>query len=205
MASQSIPALPPAPPEQRQPAYRMLCLLAAVFVLPFVIGSGLFWADWRPAKFGNHGELVQPALALPESGLRLADGSALASAQLRGKWLLVLPIGQDCDSSCAARLYAMQQAHLALNKEQSRVQRVLIGSNGLPDDVLADLQQRFPGLLVATVAEPENKRWKTVLGGDEQTIVVVDPLGMAMMRYRDATTRGVFKDMERLLKYSWIR
>ena len=60
----------------------MLLLLAALFFLPFVVGSGLFWLDWRPTKFANHGDLVQPPRALPESGLHRVDGSPLPTSAL---------------------------------------------------------------------------------------------------------------------------
>lgn len=194
----------------RAPARRMLLLLAVVFILPFAIGTGLFWLDWRPEKFGNYGELLQAPRQLPESGLRHADGRPFPSSALRGKWLLVLPVNGPCDSSCQQNLQQMRQVHVALNKEQDRLQRVLIGSRASDrgdDPVWAEMPRRFPDLVLATVSgDAAASDWNRVLGGTGREIYVVDPLGNVMMRYGDPIDmRGVLKDLERLLKYSWIR
>ena len=90
----------PAAQAEHRPQRLTLALLATVFILPFVVGSGLFWSGWRPDRFGQHGQLVEPPRALPESGLRQADGGALARAELRGKWLLVLPVRDACTAPC---------------------------------------------------------------------------------------------------------
>ena len=184
------------------PAQFTLWLLAAVFVLPFVVGSGLFWSGWRPGTFVNHGELLQPPRLLPENGLRHADGRPLPRSQLLGKWLLLMPAGQSCDATCARALQQLRQVHIALNKEQSRVQRVFI-STGAADPALGKMQQDSPDLLVASTTDIA---WRQALDGNGRTLYLVDPLGNIMMRYGDpADMRGVLKDLERLLKYSWIR
>ena len=184
----------------------MLFLLAAVFILPFAVGSGLFWSGWRPPKFINHGELLQPAIALPESGLLAIDGQALPTAALRGKWLLLRPSTAPCDATCENDLYQMQQLHLALNKEQSRVQRVFLAT-GTTGDELASLRTRFPDLVLARPGTEANRAsWGRIFSSAGREFYLVDPLGNVMMRYSDpADLRGVLKDLERLLKYSWIR
>lgn len=179
-----------------------LWLLVAVFVLPFIIGTGLFWSGWRPAKFANHGELLQPPQRLPESGLVHADGRPLPTSELRGKWLLLMPVDRACEAACQQNLRQMRQVHVALNKEQSRLQRVFISSSA-SDPALVKMQQDFPDTVVASTA---NMAWRNALDVSGQTIYIVDPLGNIMMRYADpADMRGVLKDLERLLKYSWIR
>ena len=189
---------------------RTLLLLAALFILPFVIGSGLFWLDWRPEKFGNHGELLQPTRALPAVGLYRADGSPLPTTELLGKWLLVLPVKGSCNATCQNNLQGMLKVHIALNKEQNRMQRVLIVgdvSDSANDPPMVELQRLFPGLLVAAVqANVAAEAWHGALNGRGQDVFIVDPLGNVMMRYADPSDmRGVLKDLERLLKYSWIR
>jgi len=183
----------------------MLLLLAAVFVLPFAIGTGLFWSGWRPAKFANHGELLQPARALPDDGLRDVEGHPLPTAELRGKWLLLRVAHAPCDATCENELQQIQQVHIALNKEQSRVRRVFI--SGGEASSLAALRRSFPNLTLARL-EPdvEHAAWQGVFTGSGRELYLVDPLGNVMMRYADpADLRGVLKDLERLLKYSWIR
>jgi len=187
-----------------KPAGRMLFLLAAVFVLPFLIGTGLFWSGWRPGKFSNYGELLQPARDLPAEGLKHADGKPFPNTALLGKWLLVLPVKGVCEAICLKNLQQMQQVHIALNKDQNRLQRVLISSEAA---ATATLQTRFPDLVLGvTPNDPAGQAWQRALEGSGQTVYIVDPLGKVMMRYAEpGEMRGVLKDLERLLKYSWIR
>ncbi|MBS1226987.1 MAG: hypothetical protein H6R17_264 [Proteobacteria bacterium] len=177
-----------------------LLWLVVVFLLPFVVGSGLFWLDWRPTRYANHGELLQPPRALPATGLRRIDGSSLPSGELRGKWLLVVPAQRTCDEACAATQQQLAQVQLALNQNQGRVQRVLVVSGSDPQN-LAKLQRRFPDLLIA--GQPSEAG---AFDGRAAGLYVADPQARLILRYGDPTDmRGVLKDLERLLKYSWLR
>ena len=205
-------AILPAP----RPARYTLALLVATFVLPFVLGTGLYWSGWRPEKFGNHGNLIQPPRPMPETGLLHGDSRPLPTAELRGKWLLIQPLEGSCGASCSESLQQMRQVHLALNKEQSRLRRVLISTKG--GAPLAELQQAFPDLIIATLDPEMATAWASTLENAGQGLLVADPLGNVIMRYDELTQmrtetqtktpspiRGVHKDLERLLKYSWIQ
>ncbi len=191
---------------------RMLLLVAAVFFLPFIIGSGLFWLDWRPEKFSNHGELLQPARTLPVTGLTHADGRALPTSELTGKWLIALPVVGACSAACEGRVQQMQRVNAALSKDQNRFKRILFSFPGggaaqhANATLAADLQRRFPELVVVAVNVNATEPWHKALESQGDAVFVIDPLGNVMMRYTDANdSRGLLKDMERLLKYSWIR
>jgi len=180
----------------------MLLCLAAVFFLPFMLGSGLFWLDWRPTRYANHGELLQPPRALPETGLRRIDGSPLPTAELRGKWLLVVAARRNCDEACQTTLQQLAQVQLALNQDQGRVQRVLVVADDDPEN-LQQVLRRFPDLVIAGLPSTTTA-WAGVL--DATRVYVADPQANAMLRYGDAIDmRGVLKDLGRLLKYSWLR
>lgn len=162
----------------------MLLLLAATFVLPFLIGSGLFWSGWRPTVLRNHGVLIQPPRALPPNDA------------LRGKWLLIVPARDGCAQDCQGTLQRLQQAHTALGKEQDRVQRVVIGTTPI---------QPPQGLTVVSPAADE-VAWRRALDDFAPAVFVADPFGNVMMRYGEPIdARSVLRDMERLLKYSWVR
>ena len=202
----------------------MLLALAAMFVLPFVIGSGLFWSGWRPAALRNHGELIQPPRALPAS-----------AAALQGKWLLIVPARDDCGPACQETLLRLQRAHAALGKEQGRVRRVLVSGEASP--ILLPLQgggregdgvdsvgggsvphphpspplegegarAPSPGLMIISPAADETA-WRRALDDLAPAVFIADPLGNVMMRYDEPIdARSVLRDMERLLKYSWVR
>ncbi|MFT3962159.1 hypothetical protein [Propionivibrio sp.] len=213
-----------ADPPGRVASRVMLLALAAVFVLPFAVGSGLFWSGWRPAALRNHGELVQPPRALP-AGV----------AALHGKWLLIVPARDGGGPACQETLHRLRQAHAALGKERDRVQRVLVGA-GIPADLLplqgggregdgADAiadglvphphpspplegegaRAPFSGLTIVSPAA-DDAAWRRALDGYAPAVFVADPLGNVMMRYDEPIdARHVLRDMERLLKYSWVR
>ncbi len=199
---QTMTSVPDALPVTKPARYTM-ALLVATFVLPFVLGTGLYLSGWRPEKLGNHGDLIQPPRPMPETGLLQADGRPLPTAELRGKWLLMLPIEGSCGASCRESLQQMSNVHLALNKEQGRLRRVLVSTEGSPP--FAELQQTYPGLLVAKVDPEAAAEWASTLDNTGQGLLIADPLGNVIMRYDEAAEmRGVHKDLERLLKYSWI-
>ena len=163
---------------------RMLLTLAAVFVLPLVIGSGLFWSGWRPAVLRNHGELIQPPRTLP------------SNEALLGKWLLIVPARNGCAQACQDTLQSLQQAHAALGKDQGRVQRVVIGATPI---------QPAQGLTIISPTADE-AAWSLALDDFAPAAFVSDPFGNVMMRYGEPIdARSVLRDMERLLKYSWVR
>jgi hypothetical protein len=182
---------------------RTLLLILALFVLPVLIAAGMYVFGWRPQKTLNHGELIQPPLALPERGLTGTDGKTLAAEDLRGKWLLLLAGTGPCDQSCRARLQQMRNVQVALNKDMGRIRRAWINPAAGADPALPELRQALPDLVVA---QPAGDAWTAVFGeAPGHHLYLADPLGNVMMRYPDNTDpQGVRKDLERLLKYSWI-
>lgn len=190
-----------APSPARRSPWPILLVLGAVFFLPFAAGSALFWSGWRPAGFVNHGQLVESPRTLPEGGLLDADGRPLTSAALRGKWTLLYAVDGACGEACTASLGAMRQAHLALGRETDRVQRVLVATS-------AGLPAGSDGLVAARVDPAALEAWRGAFGpaGIEQGVWVVDPFGRAILHYVDGKDRrGMRDDLERLLKYSWVR
>ena len=203
--------LPPSTsaPAPTRSARSMIVLLAALFLLPVALGTGLFWSGWRPSSFSNHGELIQPPIQLPESGLLQMSGGAMPTSALLGQWSIVLPSAAACDEKCQDILQQILLVHIALNKEQSRVQRVFLRLGELAQtetQALKQLEQRFPQLILASVPPGgAGDPWQQLFANDGQAIFIVDPQGNVMMRYADAgNMRGVLKDLERLLKYSWV-
>jgi hypothetical protein len=163
-----------------------LLLIVGLLMLPFIIGGALYVGGWQPARTVHHGHLVQPPRALPDAVLR-------ASAELRGKWLLLLEVRGACTAECAGRLDEMRRIQVALYKNMGRLRRVVLTDR--PDDPkLAALRQAQPDLLVI-VAPPT---------GSADPLLLADPQGQLIMTYpSDATAQGVRADLERLLKFAW--
>ena len=188
----------PSPPPRN--GATMLALVVGLLVLPFAIAGGLFLMGWQPAHTVNHGQLLNPPLPLPASGLQATDGQALATAELGGKWLLLLSGSGPCETGCSARIDEMRRIQVALNKDMGRLRRLVLSD--LPSDVeLIAARQRQPDLLVAT-APP---RWLPGTTGDAgYRLHIVDPQGRLIMDYPDDIAATVVRaDLERLLKYAW--
>jgi cytochrome oxidase Cu insertion factor (SCO1/SenC/PrrC family) len=187
---------------------RMMLLVTGLLVLPFIVAFGLYWFEWRPAKLANHGELIQPPQALPEAGLTLVDGRSLQTAELRRKWTLVMVAPSPCASACLQDLHQIRQVQVALNKEMVRLRRVLLGSSVADlrtDPALAEIQRSYPDLIIAAPTADETGVIWTTLAGAGYRFYVIDPLGNVMMRYPEKPEmQGMLRDLERLLKYSWV-
>jgi hypothetical protein len=178
----------------------MLLLVVSLLALPFVIAAGLYFIGWQPARTTNHGHLHSPPQVLPPGGLRSADGQALPTAELGGKWLLILSGNGPCDAACAARIEEMRRIQVSLNKEMSRLRRVVL-TDRAGDPELAAARQRQPDLVIAEA--PAN--W---LPGSSDVagyhLHIVDPQGRLIMDYPvDVAAKGVRADLDRLLKFAW--
>jgi hypothetical protein len=93
----------------------------------------------------------------------------------QGKWSLAFIHEAPCDRPCFARLDELRRLRLSLAKEAERTQVV-------------PLRKRPGGL-------PDLP---------DGSVVLVDPNGLAMLRYGPgADAKGMRADLERLLKYSW--
>lgn len=195
-----------APPQRRLSRAALLGLVA-VFFGPLALAT-LWYAhvdEWGTWGRVNHGELMQPVRTL--EGLRLGTpaGEWMGLAQLRGHWTLIYVAGSPCALECEATLFKMRQAHLALGKEADRLQRMYIASD--PARLLAaqPVLAGHPQMRTGFVA-PASRQGLDAFGDDAAGYAyVVDPLGNVVMRYGDAaTTKGMLKDLKRLLKVSQI-
>lgn len=170
----------------------MLLALVAVLALPFIAAATLITTGWRPATAPHYGELLAPAAPLSLDDLRIVAGPEKSA--LAGRWLLVAVEPHACAAECVRRLDELRRLHVALYKAMPRVRRVL----------LAPYQPAFeqgeqPDLTIASFAS-----WPA-LAASRPAIYLIDPRGLAVLRYdaENFAPRGLLKDAERLLRYSW--
>lgn len=191
-------ALQPTP--RRSSGLPMLALVASLLALPFVIAGGLYFVGWQPERTTNHGELLNPPLPLPASGLFSTDGQPLATGELHGKWLLVLSGSGPCAADCASRIDEMRRIQVSLNKEMGRLRRVVL-TDQPADPALASARQRQPDLVLARAPAG----WLPGLPRPaDYRLHVVDPQGKLIMDYPvDVAAKDVRFDLDRLLKFAW--
>lgn len=190
-----------------------LVFVFGLFALPVVFAWLAFFVfpDWRPEGTINHGVLIQPPRSLQFAPLAAVEEGPLEEGFLQGKWTYVLWAGSECDEACLARLTHMTQVRLAQGKNIDRVQRLLL-VQGMDAAALRDLQGHYPGMMIAygSPGELGGLAQDFQMGADEDVLsggylYLVDPMGNLMMRYPpDVELRGVVKDLERLLRISYV-
>lgn len=207
-----------------KPARAKLLFIIALFALP-IIASYLAYFVWRPAGgVKNYGVLL-PVQTLPES-VRLdsvTGGAPITLKTLRGKWLLVQADPAACDKICEAKLYAVRQVRLMQGRDQTRLERLwILSDGGVPKPTL---QQNYAGglfvvdkarVLLPALAAADQYAARFPGGArqapDGQGVYLIDPLGNLIMRWpvsADAEriqkdVKHMHKDIERLLRASQI-
>ena len=169
-------------PVQRAKGRRTMVLLFLISAAPVVAALLAFYV-WRPASSLDHGELVNPPVAVT-----LADS-------LHGKWVMALHAPAGCDDLCARQLYNTRQVRTLQADNMDRVARLwVIDGSGAPD---AALLQQHEGLVLSH--DPA----LSALLGDVAQIALIDPRGNLMLRFKpDADPKRMVKDLQKLLKYA---
>lgn len=188
-----------------------LVLIFALFLAP-PLGA---WFAWQYVETHgvdattNVGVLVSPARPVTADGLGAGDGADLTVDALRGRWTYVLFAPAGCGERCRRQLYLTRQVRLGVNKDMSRVQRLLVVPASSGAGPRAELAEAHPDLRVA-VLRSEDAPFAAPFHGegfapDGAHYFLLDPLGNLMMRYADDVPgKGLLKDLRKLLKASQI-
>lgn len=206
MNATTIPdSLSPEAQRQRIRSGRLKMLAILLVCATPVIASYFTYYIIRPEGRTNYGTLMAPLREVVLGGERL-DGSPLALADLRGKWLLVTGAGARCDEACEHRLYLLRQLRLTTGKERDRIERLWVVEPGT--QVSPALLAGHDGLVVMRAAEGAMAAGGFATGASgaaEDHIWIVDPLGNLVFRYPvDPDPSRMKKDLLKLLKASRI-
>jgi surfeit locus 1 family protein len=180
---------------------RTLLLLALVALSPIVASYiAYFW--FPPTKRVNYGELLDPVPAPAMAGA-YPDGKPFLLGELRGRWVLLVVSGPNCDDACQRALHAARVARTIQGGEQDRVVRAWLQPDGAPPPP-AGLLVEQPGLIAARAAPADLARLP-VGHGSAARILLLDPRGNLVLRYGDdPDIERLAKDLERLLRASQI-
>jgi hypothetical protein len=177
----------------------------ALFLTPVIIAILLNsqWLDWRPGSTRNYGELLEPAVRLPEFELLTASGELVSREILADQWQLLHYRTAGCDEACMDDLYWMRQVRLAQDRHQPEVGLMLVTPGQVDEGPLAAIHELAPDLRVLegdagsalTPALPD--------AGLEAISYIVDPKGHIILRYpQDADFNGMRRDLSRLLTWT---
>lgn len=183
---------------------RMLLLLGGISLAPFV-GSLLLYFFWTPQTFTNYGELL-PVTPLDQSVVAVKEGAPFRISELRGKWVLLMADSADCDDNCKAKLYLMRQIRLTQGKNQDRIERLWLVTDGHPP--APALLEEYEGTRVVVAADDAFVRGLPAQASAADHVYILDPLGNLMMRFpRNPDLSRVKRDVSRLIKASsgWVQ
>lgn len=172
---------------------RIIFALIAITIAP-VLASYLAYYVIRPQGGKSFGELL-PVKPVPAFVMTTLDSTKRTGlSEFKGKWLLVMADGGDCNESCLASIYALRQFRLAQGKHMDRVERLWLVTDR--SNVSAKTATQAEGMQIRRSIDG-----LPFPGDIQQSIYIVDPLGNQVMRYnRDTETGKVIKELGKLLK-----
>lgn len=191
-----------------QVSRKTLIALILVFVGPLALAIVLFaFRDRLPIPGPRTvGELIVPAVPVPDLHPRSLAAAPLTESIPRGRWTLAYLTAGGCDLQCEANLFKMRQVRLLVGRDRDRVDRLLLITGPTRPGGLDEIIKRYPKLPIGELNAADQHALVQVLSAElPDHVFIVDPLGNAMMRYpTDVTAKGLLKDLKHLLKVSQI-
>lgn len=182
--------------------------IVATFVVPLVLALVLYARldIWKPSSYVNHGRLMEPVAPLGFLEAVGQEGDALSLHEFDGHWTLIYLAEGACGIQCQSQLFKMRQSRAMLGRDLVRVNTfyLALGSEATSSfDVLA---AEHPALRVGQVSADSIGPQKQAFSAEEAgRFYLLDPLGNLVLEYDEqSTTKGVLKDLKRLLKVSNI-
>jgi hypothetical protein len=173
----------------------LAALILGVPLLLMALATFMYTSGWMsPGGRVNNGLLFTPVIPLEQ--LTISNGDALASE----KWQFILRVEGTCDADCDAWVVTLRQLHVALGKNEGRVERLYLSDHPAPASVTSVGYYRT----VIGKLTPLDQLTKTP-PTDNIGIFVSDPLGNIMMYYSlEASPKDIIEDMKKLLKLSMV-
>ncbi|MCB1646825.1 MAG: hypothetical protein KDI36_15305 [Pseudomonadales bacterium] len=190
-------------PVQLKKNRQKIVLIFSIGIVPMIIAYLLFYLmpGFAPQSTTNEGHLIMPPL-------QIADYEPLNQDIIPlGRWLMIIPVGANCDAACEDILYLTRQTNIALGKEQPRVKRLALVGASAETGVLDGVLEEHPNLDIRHYADRDLlNEFRAKAGADEELVVfLMDPNGNIMMAYtHEELGKPMLKDLRHLLKLSNI-
>jgi len=174
----------------------MLVIAAIAFVPLFIAGLVFFYFPALvPGTTTNQGTLIQPPIQVNDHDLAL-----------RGKWAMLIPVKAECDDACERVLYLSRQVHIALGKDASRIQRVILTAETLSTDFRDLLAREYSQVTIISLGRDATAILRNVTDpAGDPVVFLMDPNGNVMMYYLSSQGgKPMLDDLKHLLKVSAI-
>ena len=174
-----------------------LLLVASIFAAPFVLALALTLSGWQPGAQGNGLPILpQRNFAQEQLPVRLADGKDWAWRDNEPRLTLVALPGPGCAARCYATLTALAKARVMLNRNQSRLRLLYVGTP--PADAQRDGMANF--WQVGRDVDGKLAQWRPQQT-DTVGAVLVESDGTALARYPAGfDPSGLFRDLRKVIK-----
>ncbi len=182
-----------------------LVFIAILFSMPVITAWTVFKNPQmlEGVKTKNHGELIIPAVPSELTGF-VIGGDSIDMERLKGRWVLMhIDFDGQCTSACEKSVLRIHQLNILLNKDSRRFRRIYLTKSNVQETTLLFKDE---SLNVYSWGEEQiNKLNKSVKGLVDGDMLLIDPLGNIMMKYKqDADPYGIQKDLKLLFKTSQI-
>jgi len=186
---------------------RQMLVVLLVCAAP-VVASYLAYFGWHPQARSNYAELIVPPRDIPDDlPLSELQGRPFPSSALKGRWLLVVVSGGECDATCERLLWIQRQLRESLGRDAERVDKLwLIDDRREPSPAaIKGVESGGRPALILRVPSTALTRWLEPAPDHvlEDHLYIVDPHGAWMMRTPvQPDPPRLRRDLEKLLRAS---
>lgn len=188
--------LSPQQLQQRRKNRKLFIGIFLCFAIPLASAKIILDMGWYNPGVTNKGELIDPPAELSEQ----------ENNQLPETWRLVFAVAENCDQICENGLYVINQTHLALGRERSRVTPVAAQQQ----QQVSNLPELSPDSQMQYLAVTDTYQQLADLGPN--SMFIIDPNGFVVMHYvigqdrEQAIQKGrdMLDDLKKLLKMSRV-
>lgn len=158
---------------------KTLSIFVACCLIPLALAYLALKLEWIPSASSNQGEFLNQEIKL--KNWQKSDHK---------QWTIALNYPQECQKSCTEQLQALDNLYVALGKNQSKVDMVILGKSS----------QLTPS-------------WRQLENNAELTpasLYLIDHMGLVVLQYpyekeplqNRLAQKGLLKDLKKLLNYA---
>ncbi len=194
---------------QQQKNRRVILIIFGLSIIPFCIAWYLSNNPKLVATGTNNGELIIPVITTERTEMIGFDEFSKQNInELRGHWLLanVIP-NAGCNSLCLDAIHKTKQLRLMLNKDLTRVRRLVLLFKESDPEVAKSWWKDDTRLLHIKPTQSLISKFESIRKGAvaEGMLFLIDPLGNIMMQYEpEFDPYKVKRDLKKLLRISQI-